>query len=126
MTVYNPFDFFVEDQLRVAFQLPREILLPSLVIYQNARPPLVHGPASDLWITNFRRDETGTRGICRGLRCPAPRKSVMFNPDMRTRCAGRLKKTFQDRRASVRYQLELLVQVLKTSRFRRTLRLRPI
>ena len=57
MTVYNPFDFFVEESAeKWPFSYPEEIA-PDLVIYKT---PETAGPRLQAFMDSIPRDETGT------------------------------------------------------------------
>ena len=108
MTVYNPFDFFVEESAeKWPFAYPEDIA-PDLVIYQTPEPA---GPRLQAFLDTIPRDETGTVDFVVGLNARLANEIgyvIRMEPGVQTP-----EETFQTGKGSCRDTSWLLVQALR-------------
>ncbi len=108
MTVYNPFDFFVEESAEIWPFEYGEDLRPDLVIYRTPEPA---GPRLQAWLDGIDR---------------SPKRTVDFVVDLNRRLSQEIKylirmepgvqspeETFERRSGSCRNSSWLLVQILR-------------
>jgi transglutaminase-like putative cysteine protease len=108
MTVYNPFDFFVEESAeKWPFSYPEDIA-PDLVIYRTPEPA---GPRLQAFLDSVPRDETGTVDFVVGLNARLANEIgyvIRMEPGVQTP-----EETFQTGKGSCRDTSWLLVQALR-------------
>ncbi len=108
MTVYNPFDFFVEDSAQQwPFEYPEDIE-PDLVIYRTPEPA---GPLLQKFLDTIPRDPTGTVDFVVGLNARLSQEIgyiIRMEPGVQTP-----EQTFERAKGSCRDTSWTLVQVLR-------------